>query len=242
MTDKPSNLDSILPVNRDAIEALRTPRDYFEGSVPSNRYAAFLDILGFSHAIRERYDSTLLLYAKLLNTLRILNCFEMGVTVKIISDSIVLVGDELKPVLTICNGVLMLTLMEGCLVRGGIGYGKHIEVADGPNNYVVSEALVNAVAVEKMIRYPCVGLHESIEIPRHLWEVRWPAITRQLLYRDGLNIVNPLNPFWGTTAIDRVMAMKDQYPDHNEKFNWFIDLAIAVLGNEPLCPMEYVGP
>ncbi len=56
-------------------------------------------------------------------------------------------------------------LAADCLVRGGIGFGKHAQQFDDGNLYFASEGLVHAVEVEHTVKHPCVALHDSVSVP-----------------------------------------------------------------------------
>jgi hypothetical protein len=132
----------------------------------------------------------------------------------------------------------MQTLFHDYLVRGGIGYGKHIEVSDKGNLYVVSQALVQAVEVEKIIKYPCVALHESVQVPADCWISEIENLYRGLLYFDGIRLVNPFNMAWGESAAIRVNMMLDECPEHRPKYEWFLKLFNAVMSDKPLIPFS----
>jgi hypothetical protein len=141
-----------------------------------------------------------------------------------------------------CKFTQAVTLLEHCLVRGGIGYGRHVDVQDGDNRYLVSQALVNAFLVEKTVRWPCVALDRSIAIaPKH-WCPRTEPIRRSVVHYQGLNLVCPLNLFWGSTALDRVERMKERNPEHSDKFDWFLMFAEQILMGTELVPENYAGP
>jgi hypothetical protein len=54
--------------------------------------------------------------------------------------------------------------MNSWLIQGGIAYGKHWEETEKGNLFVVSEALVKAVNIEKDVKLPVIKL--SLEIVR----------------------------------------------------------------------------
>lgn len=230
-----------LRINHDLVDGLRNPYNPFAGHEANEQYVAFLDILGFGNAVRTQFDATLKVYENILNKLRILRCFEMGVTINVVSDSLILTSTSLDRLLSMCKFAQAITLLEHCLVRGGVGYGRHVDVQDGNNRYVVSQALANAVIVEKTVRWPCVAIDQSIEIePRH-WSPRNEPIRRSVVHYQGLNLVCPLNLFWGSTAVDRVEHMKESHPDHSDKFDWFLAFAEQILVGAELVPEQYDG-
>lgn len=241
MSDHTPPGDPTLRINGDMAEALRTPYRAFAGKEPEQKYIAFLDILGFGNAVLDQFESTLKIYEALLDKLRILKCIEMGVSIQVASDSIILTSGSLESILSMCKLAHAVTLLEHCLIRGGIGYGKHIDVKDGDNGYVVSQALVNAVHVEKTVRWPCVAIHHDIRIDPKFWFPRNRAISRSVVRYEGLNLVCPLNLFWGSTAIDRVEQMKEQFPEHSKKYDWFLSFAEQILIGAELVPEDYKG-
>lgn len=242
MSEERRSLKETLRINHDLVEELRTPYRPFSGQEASERYIAFFDILGFSNAVLNRFDETLRIYENLLDKLRILRCFESGVSINVVSDSIVLSSTSFDALLSICKLAQAIALLENCLVRGGIGYGKHVDIQDGENRYIVSQALVNAVVVEKTVRWPCIAIDEHIEIPSKHWAPRTEALRRSIVHYQGLNLVCPLNLFWGSTAVDRVQHMKETHPEHTDKFDWFIGFVEQILMGAELVPDSYDGP
>jgi len=236
MSTEPPLSELPFNVNLELIDGLQTPYMPFEGKEAKEQYVAFLDILGFGNAVLTQFDETMRIYESLLDKLRILKCFEMGVSINIVSDSIVLISGAFDPLLSMCKITQVVALFEHCLVRGGIGYGRHVDVRDGDNRYVVSQALVNAVLVEKTIRWPCVAIDRAIEIaPKH-WCPRTEPIRRSVVHYQGLNLVCPLNLFWGSTAINRVERMKERFPEHSDKFDWLLVFAEQILMGAELIP------
>lgn len=200
------------------------------------KYVAFLDILGFSNMLINKFEETLNIYEKVIDMMRFPEIIDFGVDIKMISDSIILVSSDLRAIIQ-CAGVVQFnTLFERSLVRGGIGYGKHTEKQNGKNQYIASQALVKAVLVEKTIERPCVALHEDIKIPDDWWSINTPPVSRMLHYYEDLNIVNPLNLLWGRSAIGRVLTMKNEYPEYSEKYDWFIKFCTLILEGHQLVP------
>ncbi len=199
-----------------------------------NRFVAFVDILGFGQGIRNDFESVLDAYEYVLDSIYTVNDLHPDVSLRIYSDALLLTSTSLGRLIREVQSIQMHTLFNDCLVRGGIGYGKHIEVTDKSNLYVVSQALVQAVEIEKTIKYPCVALHESIEVPMRWWQPDIRNIFRGLLYFDGLRIVNPFNMMWGTSAATRVNMMLAHCPEHKQKYEWFLRLFDAVMDDKPL--------
>ena len=231
-----------LRFNHDLVEGLREPYRPFAGLEPQECYVAFLDILGFSDAVRTRFEEILQIYEHLLDKLRILRAVEIGVRIDVVSDAVVLTSGSLDALLSMCKYAQAITLLENCLVRGGVGFGKHVDVQDGDSRYIVSQALVHAVAIEKKIRWPCVAIDERIPLSLKYWFPRDEPIRRSVVHYEGLNLVCPLNLFWGSTALDRVQHMKERHPQHRDKFDWFLAFAEQILTGAELVPLSYDGP
>jgi hypothetical protein len=149
----------------------------FKNKVFDKRYVAFVDILGFAKKVRDNFDSMLGVYEQVLEAIHIFDMLPSvgihhGVSIHTYSDSFILTSETLSPLVEIIRSLHMLTLAHDCLVRGGIGFGNHIEEYYGNNFYVVSQALVQAVEVEKQVKRPCVALHESISRRKHLFMIK----------------------------------------------------------------------
>jgi hypothetical protein len=230
-----------LIIDKDKLQEFETRYRPFDKVPVDHKYVAFLDVLGFSNMVTNKFEQTLEIYEKLIDAMRMHEIVDTGVSLQIYSDSILLVSDNLASILQAAGLVQFTTLFEGFLVRGGIGYGKHVSVQNGAHTYVVSEALINAVNVEKTVKMPCVALHEDINIPDEWWPLKVDPVMRILHYFKGLNVVSPLNMMWGVSAIDRVKHMKEQAPEFSEKYDYFIELATSILERKQLVP-EHLLP
>jgi len=102
--------------------------------------------------------------------------------------------------------------------------------------YVVSEALVKAVEIEKSVKYPCVSFHPEIQIPDGWWKRDFHPIDRGVLYFDGIKLVNPFNRYWFQSAMTRVAMAASEQPEHKAKHDWFLRLYEAVANGDPLVP------
>jgi hypothetical protein len=160
---------------------------------PKFCYVAYLDILGFGTQVLNDFDSAVIAYREILDHWRWHFEFYKDVPAHIYSDSIILSSFDLIKIIKAVITLNMVTLMGDRLLRGGIGYGKHIEVTEDSHIYVVSEALTEAVSIEHNVRRPCVALSERIAIPSEWWTPHLRNIERGILYYDGLTLVNPLN-------------------------------------------------
>lgn len=212
-----------------------------------NKYVALLDLLGFSAQVLEDFARTTEMYQRILNDTRTRAVLNPGVKLVIYSDSIMITADHLADVIKVVNMMQFHTLFHDYLVRGGIGYGRHVEAQEAGNFYVVSEALVKATMAEKTTRMPCVVIHKEIEIPNDWWQFRGNPFLRAVLHVDGMNIVSPFNIIWGTSAAQRVRNFcanysREDFPAHHEKFEWFLSLYNSLYENRPITPPSFSNP
>jgi hypothetical protein len=203
------------------------------------KYVAFVDILGFSNNVLRSFDALLDTYDNVLRGLQLLKDIRPEVKLSIYSDSFLLVSSKLGPLIGATQALHMQTLFWDCLVRGGIAYGKHFESSSPPHLFMISEAVVKAVAIEKAIRYPCVALHPDIEVPDEWWGGYECNLERGLLYFGGHRIINPMNIAWGQSAGTRVSQLLNQHPEHRDKYEWFLELHKAVFCSVPMVPPRY---
>jgi hypothetical protein len=204
-----------------------------------NKYVAFCDVLGFSHAVENHFDETIQLYKEFKN--RIADWpFPEKANVSVYSDSILIVCDELPPLLYAVQSLWFATLTQDWLIRGGVAYGKYWEDRSNGNLFVVSDALVRAVRLESTIKKPGVVLSPEVEVPLSTWVTRFQhgPFSAPLLHFDGLNVVNPFNPYWFASARMRVCQLMDQFPQHSEKYEWFLKFSEHVEANESLVPQS----
>jgi len=206
-------------------------------SQTSMRYVAFCDVLGFSNAVQERFDEVIEIYDQFT---RLMDNwpFPERVEVCVYSDSILLVCDEITPLLQAVQSLSFATLGHDLLIRGGIAYGRYWERRDKGNLFVVSDALVRAVKLESTIKIPGVGFSPEVEIPLGAW---LPHFTNQIftspvLYFEGQTVVNPFNMYWFASSKNRVQQMAARFPEHSEKYNWFLQLATAVERGDVMVP------
>jgi hypothetical protein len=221
---------------------LEVPFRISKDGIGDRRYVAFVDILGFARKVRDNFDSILEVYQQMVNTAS--QTFDTlssvgiqhDVSIRIYSDSFILVSEAISPLIRIVKGLHMITLAHDCLVRGGIGCGRHIEASNGNSLCVVSQALVQAVEVEKRVKRPCVALHESIQVPNDLWNEDQNPFSLGLMFYDGIRLVNPFSVFWGRTAAARISRLAEAYPDHRDKYEWFLSLYENVVSGKMLVP------
>ncbi|MHB1956516.1 MAG: hypothetical protein ACYCOU_22525 [Sulfobacillus sp.] len=195
-----------------------------------------MDILGFGSQTMNRFDATVAAYDELLTKTTWAAASRPDTTIRIFSDTMIIGSRNLVSVVMEVRAMLMFALYHNLLVRGGIGYGQHVEVADQGNLYVVSQALVQAVELEKRIKKPCVAIHEEVTIPVEWWAAGVSNFLRPVLYYDDIRLVNPFNIMWGHSAMTRVEHLAVEYPDQSEKYLWFLDLYKAVNAGALLVP------
>ncbi|MBK9594468.1 MAG: hypothetical protein IPO57_03610 [Rhodocyclales bacterium] len=206
------------------------------------KYVGFCDILGFSSAVLKDIDATLVVYREFQNTIRKWPFAERA-PVSVYSDSIMVVGDELPPVLHTIGALNWAALLHGWLIRGGIAYGRYWEEREDGNLFVVSDALVKAVALEKTVKVPAVVVAGDIPLGLEAWVPRFQQgiFKAPLLHFRGLNIVNPFNPYWFKSATIRLMELLDRHQHHSEKYDWFLSLSEAVAHDDILIPEEILN-
>lgn len=202
-----------------------------------NKYVAFCDVLGFSSAVEHQFDATIALYKEFKE--RITDWpFPEKANVSVYSDSILIVCDELPPLLYAVQSLWFATLTQDWLLRGGIAYGKYWEDRSNGNLFVVSDALVRAVRLESKVKVPGVVLSPEVDVPLSAWVTgfRDGPFSAPLLHFDGFNVVNPFNPYWFASAKMRVLQLREQFPEHSAKYEWFLKLAQQVEAQVPLIP------
>jgi hypothetical protein len=124
-----------------------------------------------------------------------------------------------------------------CLLRGGIAFGSHLEATHEGHFFMLSEPLVIAAGLEKEVKMPAVVLHDSaVPIFDYRAMLSVPALHRSILYFEGRWIISPFGIMWFRSAVEHVREMLTEYPEHREKFEWFLRLCDAVGTNQPLIP------
>jgi hypothetical protein len=208
-----------------------------DDDVIPNKYVAFCDVLGFSYTVENEFEATIRLYKEFSKRMAEWP-FPEKATVSVYSDSILIVCDELPPLLYAVQSLWYTALNQDWLIRGGIAYGKYWEDRSNGNLFVVSDALVRAVRLETTVKIPGVVVSPEVEIPLSTWFVRFRdgPLMAPLLHFEGLNVVNPFNVFWFQSEKKRVQQLKDQFPQYSDKYDWFLKLADEVEAHEPLVP------
>lgn len=203
-----------------------------------NKYVAFCDILGFSDAVTNRFDEVIELYAKFKEKLAGYPELSLLKT-SIYSDSIIIVGDRLIDVAKTVQILLWHTLLNGWIIRGGIGYGKHWLQSDENNLLVVSQALVNAVNIEKAIKIPVIAISNDIPLTfEDYWKFAFVTdfFLFPIIHHKGVNIINPFNQYWFNSAETNFNKLKEKYPEQSEKYNYLLGLVKAKKENESFVP------
>ena len=203
------------------------------------KYVGFCDVLGFSSAILTDFDATIALYRAFRDDVQSLPFLERA-QVTVYSDSILVVSDELPAVLHTIVSLNRAALMQGWLIRGGVAYGKYWEEKENGNLFVVSDALVKAVALEKSVKIPAVVVSEEIPLAIEAWVPRFEhgVFKAPLLHFRGRNIVNPFNSYWFASAAIRAKRLLEEHPKHREKYEWFLSLVEAVAKDDILIPEQ----
>lgn len=206
----------------------------------SQKYVAFCDILGFSQKIMKDFDVALKMYENFCNYIA-----ENGVTkdvdITIYSDAILVTSDTLESVATAVQILWFLALRNNFMLRGGISHGRYWEKRSGNHFFVVSDALIRAVNLEKSVGVPAIVIADDIKISDEKWLYRFqhkiPTHMPILHFRDR-NIINPFSPYWCRSAGNRARMLLEQNQTHKDKYLWFISLHEAVWSAHPLVPPD----
>lgn len=205
-------------------------------SIPM-KYVGFCDVLGFFAAVLNDFDATIALYQLFRKDVRNWP-FPLQAKVSVYSDSILVVGDELPPVLHTIVALQQAAMMQDWLIRGGVAYGRYWEESEDGNLFVVSGALVRAVAIEKTVKVPAIALCEEISLGIEAWVPRFihGVFKAPLLFFQGRTIVNPFNSYWYASAVMRAKRLLEEHPRHKEKYEWFLSLVEAIERDDILVP------
>jgi hypothetical protein len=217
------------------------------------KYVAFCDILGFSAAVTRDLKATISLYREFASqAVKVSNYIE-NVKITIYSDAILIVGDNLAPVLCTIQLLWSAALKNDYLIRGGVAFGDYWSEEKDGHFFVVSDALVQAVKLEATVSVPAVVLADDIDIPEKMWAYRFkttnsdgtfdtseensnPIFRTPLLHFRDRNIVNPFHQYWFASAEPRVRQMLEVHPEHKVKYNWFLALCHAVSTDKAFIP------
>jgi hypothetical protein len=223
---------------------LQEPPALLQESDIADHYVAYMDILGWSNQIDSDFEATLELYNYLITSVN--DARELAsspLTLRIVSDSIFVVSEHLQPVLQASNLLQHDALANDCLLRGGIAFGKHVELADQGNLYVLSKPLVAAARIEESVTYPCISLDpELIKESDYGKLASIPLLTRLVLFYEGLWLVKPFNIMWLQSACSRVLNMRELFPQHSRKYDWFVELYDTFTSGASMLPESVNAP
>ena len=205
-------------------------------------YLAFVDILGFSELVRSDWNNAARVYAAMMSEADQL--YEahrafwieqdrvVPATLKTLSDSLIIVGSSLIEVGTLAQAIQTAALVSGnMLVRGGIAFGAHAAVNQGPHSYVVSRPLAVAAHLEGNIaHYPRIVLDRVSGVEAAAERLRRQGHGLFMECEDGLWMVVPFSfrletpgesPRFGAARayLETLAATYKQTP-HSAKYDW----------------------
>ena len=83
-----------MKIDNEKLKTIEENIDFFKGEKPGNRFVAFLDVLGFGNLVVNKFSHTLDVYQEMLNSLRIVDLIDIGVSMQIYSDSLLFTSEE----------------------------------------------------------------------------------------------------------------------------------------------------
>ena len=206
------------------------------------KYVDFCDILGFNDAVIRDFEATKIVYKAFRNNLKLFLLDSMDVSVSIYSGSILVISDELPPVFATVQALHWAAMIHKLIIKGGIAYGKHWHEFDGNSMYVVSDALVKAVAIEKTTKVPAIAISNDIRLGLDMWIPQlYDVLNAPLFFYDGLVIVNPFNYLWFASSKIIASHLLDAHPSHKEEYQWFLSLFYAVDKSVLLIPESIIN-
>jgi hypothetical protein len=212
-------------------------------SEPTRVYLAFLDVLGFGGLVLRDWEGARSTYERLIQaTEEAAGGKHLNTSVQMISDSIIVKGPELWDVVQNTRFFLQGAVRSRCLIRGAIAAGKHLEYGSGENLQVISEALVRAVALEKVAEHPRVIIDLESVSEQDAWYATTPPgmsnVNRMILWKSGYWCVNPFSLVWFRSAVEIVAEMREQNlgTRHQPKYDWFLHFAQDVAVGAPMLP------
>lgn len=213
-----------------------------EEAVCQHTYVAYADILGFSQLVESDFEAARDLYQRFLDNRDMVTQMRKGtVVMRIVSDSVLLTSTNLAHLIGAAQMLNFVTLTNDFLIRGGIAAGQHVEGSSNENLFIVSEPLIKAVKLEKRIAKPCIVIDSTVDIPDEWWLYTNDPFQRPILFYDNIRLINPFNVAWGYSARHRVKLMGDKYPQHKDKYDWFIQLYEEVKAGSRLVPPHLTG-
>jgi hypothetical protein len=201
------------------------------------KYVGFCKVLGLPSAILSNFEATFAIFDQFRNDTR--NWLPHSRSrVSIYSESIIVVGNELPSVIRTIAALQWAALNHGQLIRGGVAYGRYFEESEDGDIFIVSDALVQAAAIQKSVKAPAVAISKDIHIDIEAWLPRFEfgVLNAPLLHFQELTIVNPFNAAWFTSAVHRVKQLVTDHPKYQDKYEWFLALADALARNDVLVP------
>lgn len=201
----------------------------------AEKYVGFCDILGFSEKTLTDFEETQRLYEEFSQLM--LELEMPSVTVAIYSDSIILTSDSFPDILQATQNLWFFALHHRFMLRGAITKGRYWEKRHQNHLLVVSDALIRAVKLEKLVKVPAIVIADDVEIPEEYW-AEWfrLGVATPLLYFRDRAIVNPFNLGWLKTAGTRAEVLMRESPAHKDKYLWFLALHAAVTTRQELIP------
>jgi hypothetical protein len=209
-------------------------------TIARDSYVAFIDVLGFSNIVESEFDRIVEAYEGAFDVVKHLEAFRPDVKLSIFSDAIILRSSSFDRIVGAVQMVLWQTLFNDLMVRGGVGFVRHDEKMKDGQLQIVSQALVRAARIEKRVKHPCVVVDPAITLGGEYWPLGVPNLHRGLLYFDSLRIINPCNVLWGSSAMTRAWQLREKYPEHASKYDWFLRLCQAICEGRPMIPPEFV--
>jgi len=200
-------------------------------------YVSFCDILGFSNAIENNFEDTVKIYLEFKE--EVLNIVKIdGVSVSIYSDAIIVVGKDFANVVEAVKQIYWFCLLHDLLIRGGLAYGKHWSNVENGSILILSEALVEAVKIEKSIKHPIIAVSEKINIPIEAWmpHCEGAVFNAPFINYDDINFVNPFNAFWFRSAEMRLKHLLKKFPNHSHKYEWLLNIIEKIKIDDVLIP------
>ncbi len=93
----------------------------------AEQYVAFIDVLGFSSLVEADFDGIVKVYDKMIESTAIIKMLRQDVSLRVFSDAFVMASPQLTRLIEAVQGGVMQTLFNDLLVRGGVGFERHIE-------------------------------------------------------------------------------------------------------------------
>jgi hypothetical protein len=201
-------------------------------------YVAYCDILGFSELTTSHFDETMKLYREFGDL--ITGFDQENVELTIYSDAVLLTSTSLVRISQAVQNLWFFALQHNMMIRGAITQGKYWELRRGKNLLVMSDALVRAVRLEKLVSVPAVVVADDILVPDDFWANRFRSgsVATPLLHFRDRTIVNPFNIFWFRSARGRAAMLMEQFPKYRDKYQWFLALHAAIEADADLIPPE----